>query len=57
MCRLMTDEERITDWLRNVFSDESAQFQRRFISMLLNLTPEQWKDIEKYAQFLVTQNK
>lgn len=57
MFRPMTDEERITEWVRNVFSDESAQFQRRFISMLLNLTPEQWKNIEKYAQFLVTQNK
>ena len=54
--RPLTDEERITEWVRSVFSDESAQFQRRFILMLLNLTPKQWKDIEKYAQFLVTHN-
>lgn len=53
MFRPMTEEEIITNWVHSVFSDESAQFQQRFILMLQGLDKEQWKMMEKYARLLL----
>lgn len=52
MIRPVDDEDRITQWVHDIFSDESAQFKQRFIRMLRGLTPEQWKSLEAYAQVL-----
>lgn len=46
------DETRLLKWARNVFTDESAMFQRRFAMMMTELTPEQWKVMEKMAGYL-----
>lgn len=53
MFRPMAEEEIITNWVHSVFSDESAQFQQRFILMLQGLDKEQWKMMEKYARLLL----
>lgn len=53
MFRPMTEEEQITKWVKDIFSDEGAQFQRRFILMLQGLEKDRWKGLEQYAGFLL----
>lgn len=48
------DEDRLIQWVREVFTDESALFQRRFALMMAELTPGQWEAVKKMAYNLVT---
>ena len=51
------EETRLLKWARAVFTDESAVFQRRFAMMMTELTPEQWKVMEKMADRLAGKEK
>ncbi len=47
------EETRLRMWAREVFTDESAVFQRRFAMMMTELSPDQWKTMEIMANRLV----
>lgn len=57
MFRPMNDEEQIREWVHNLFVEENAYFQRRFMLMLQRLTPQQWENLERYARFLHTESE
>jgi transcriptional regulator with XRE-family HTH domain len=47
------EEARAKKWVHMIFTDEKAVFQRRFIMMMLELNPEQWKTMEALTCSLV----
>ena len=46
------DETRLIHWAHEVFTDESADFQRRFALMMTELTPDQWKSLRRMSYYL-----
>lgn len=49
----LSREEEITKFAMSVIRDPDSEFQRRFISVLARLTPEQWKLMESMAYQLL----
>lgn len=49
----LSREEEITKFAMSVIRDPDSEFQRRFISVLARLTPEQWKLMEQMAHQLL----
>lgn len=49
----LSREEEITKFLMTVIRDPDSEFQRRFISVLAQLTPEQWQLMEQMAHQLL----
>ena len=49
----LSREEEITKFLMSVIRDPDSEFQRRFISVLAQLTPEQWQLMEQMAHQLL----
>lgn len=49
----LSREEEITKFAMSVIRDPDSEFQRRFISVLARLTPEQWKLMESMAHQLL----
>lgn len=49
----LSREEEITKFAMSVIRDPSSEFQRRLISVLARLTPEQWKLMESMAHQLL----
>lgn len=49
----LSREEEITKFLMTVIRDPDSEFQRRFVSVLAQLTPEQWQLMEQMAHQLI----
>lgn len=49
----LSREEEITKFTMSIIRDPDSEFQRRFVSVLAQLTPEQWKLMEQMAHQLL----
>lgn len=49
----LSREEEIMRFTATVIRDPSSEFQRRFVSVLARLTPEQWQLMEEMARKLL----
>ena len=52
----LSREEEITKFAMSVIRDPNSEFQRRFISVLARLTPEQWQLMEQMAHQLLDES-
>lgn len=52
----LSREEEITKFAMSVIRDPDSEFQRRFISVLARLTPEQWQLMEQMAHQLLDES-
>lgn len=52
----MARDEQISEFIGGVLSNESDSFKKRLISVLANLTEEEWEILEKKAKELVGDN-
>lgn len=52
MFNQITRSEKITAFLTNITVDEGDDFKRRFVEMLAELEPEDWKLLERMAEKL-----
>ena len=48
----ITRSEKITAFLTDITADEGDDFKRRFVEMLAELEPEDWKLLERMAEKL-----
>ena len=53
----LTRDEEIAAWVGNVLGDESAKFQRRFISALSKMNKAGWDALEKVINDLCTEDE
>lgn len=53
----MSRDEQIEDFIGNILRDESASFKRRLISVLANLTEDEWEILEAKAKEIVGNEK
>ena len=51
----LSREEEIMRFAATVIRDPSSEFQRRFVSVLARLTPEQWQLMEQMARKLLSE--
>lgn len=52
MFNQITRSEKITSFLTEITEDEGDDFKRRFVEMLTELEPEDWKLLERMAEKL-----
>ena len=52
MFNQITRSEKITAFLADITADEGDDFKRRFVEMLAELDPEDWKLLERMAEKL-----
>ena len=52
MFNQITRSEKITAFLTDITADEGDDFKRRFVEMLAELEPEDWKLVERMAEKL-----
>lgn len=52
MFNQITRSEKITAFLTDITADEGDDFKRRFVEMLADLEPEDWKLLERMAEKL-----
>ena len=52
MFNQITRSEKITAFLADITADEGDDFKRRFVEMLAELEPEDWKLLERMAEKL-----
>ena len=52
MFNQITRSEKITSFLTEITEDEGDDFKRRFVEMLAELEPEDWKLLERMAELL-----
>lgn len=52
MFNQITRSEKITSFLTEITEDEGDDFKRRFVEMLAELEPEDWKLLERMAENL-----
>lgn len=52
MFNKITRSEKITSFLTEITEDEGDDFKRRFVEMLAELEPEDWKLLERMAEKL-----
>ena len=52
MFNQITRSEKITSFLTEITEDEGDDFKRRFVEMLAELEPEDWKFLERMAEKL-----
>lgn len=55
MLMYLSREEEIMRFAATVIRDPSSEFQRRFVSVLARLTPEQWQLMEQMAHKLLSE--
>ena len=51
------EDESVAAFVGSILSDDNDPFQKRFISMLSKLSPEDWHTIEKMVDLMVVENK
>ena len=44
-------------WVGTVMADEPESFRRRFLNLLVNLTPEDWQRAETFTRSLLSQDR
>ena len=49
----LSREEEITKFAMSIVRNPDSEFQRRFVSVLAQLTPEQWQLMEQMAHHLI----
>lgn len=49
----ISEKEKINDFVATITSDESASFQRAMLDVLSDLSPQEWKLLEKLAERIV----
>lgn len=57
MFNQITRSEKITSFLTEITEDEGDDFKRRFVEMLAELEPEDWKLLERMAEKLQKRGK
>lgn len=50
-------EDQLMEWAGKVLSGQDSNFKKRFVTMLMNLSENEWDFIEKKARELVTDNE
>lgn len=53
----MARDEQISEFVGGILANESDSFKKRLISVLANLTEEEWKILEKKAKELVNEKR
>lgn len=53
----MARDEQISEFVGGILTNESDSFKKRLISVLANLTEEEWKILEKKAKELVNEKR
>lgn len=48
----MDDEDMLMEWAGEVLGNQSDSFRRRFVKMLMSLTEDEWKLLERKAKEL-----
>ena len=52
-----TKDQKIADFIGDIFLEEEESFKRRFVSMLADMDEEQWALLAKMANALLAENK
>ncbi len=55
MFSTLSRDEEITKFAMEIIRDPDSEFQRRFVSVLARLTPEQWQLMEQMAHKLLSE--
>lgn len=53
MIREQDRENALMEWVGTVLADEPESFRRRYLTLLMNFTPEDWKRAEQFALSLI----
>lgn len=57
MFKEVDTEARFAEWAGRVLSGTDESFQKRFVTMMMSLTDDQWKLLEEKARMLFEENK
>lgn len=52
-----TKDQKIADFIGDIFLEEEKSFKRRFVSMLADMDEDQWALLAKMANALLAENK
>lgn len=52
-----TKDQKIADFIGDIFLEEEESFKRRFVSMLADMDEDQWALLAKMANALLAENK
>lgn len=52
-----TKDQKIADFIGDIFLEEEESFKRRFVSMLADMDEDQWALLAKMASALLAENK
>ena len=52
-----TKDQKIADFIGDIFLEEEESFKRRFVSMLADMDEDQWSLLAKMANALLAENK
>lgn len=52
-----TKDQKIADFIGDIFLEEEESFKRRFVSMLADMEEDQWDLLAKMANALLAENK
>lgn len=52
-----TKDQKIADFIGDIFLEEEESFKRRFVSMLADMDEDQWDLLAKMANALLAENK
>lgn len=50
-------EDQLMEWAAKVLSNQDSKFKKRFVTMLMGLTENEWEFLEKKAKELVGENE
>ena len=53
MIREQDKEIALMEWVATVLADEPESFRKRYLTLLMNFTPEDWKRAEQFALALI----
>ena len=53
MIRDQDRENALMEWVATVLADEPESFRKRYLTLLMNFTPEDWKRAEQFALSLI----
>ena len=53
MIRDQDRENALMEWVGTVLADEPESFRKRYLTLLMNFTPEDWKRAEQFALSLI----
>lgn len=50
-------EDQLMEWAGKVLGDQDSKFKKRFVTMLMGLTEDEWEFLERKAKELVGENE